>query len=47
MLRKRSNGTARTTRLMQGLAPVAGTAIDRRTFLARSGLARRRRGAAG
>ncbi len=38
MLTKRSNGTARTTRLMQGLATVAGTAIDRRKFLARSGL---------
>ena len=38
MLRKKSNGTAKTTRLTQGLAPVAGTALDRRTFLARSGL---------
>jgi formate dehydrogenase major subunit len=38
MLRKKSSGTARTTRLTQGLASVAGTAIDRRAFLARSGL---------
>ncbi len=38
MLTKKSNGTARTTRLMQGLASVGGTAIDRRKFLARSGL---------
>ena len=38
MLRKKSSGTAKTTRLMQGLASVAGAAVDRRTFLARSGL---------
>jgi len=38
MLRKKSHGTARTTRLTQGLASVAGNPVDRRTFLARSGL---------
>jgi formate dehydrogenase major subunit len=38
MLSKKSSGTAKTTRLMQGLASVAGTAVDRRTFLAKSGL---------
>ena len=38
MLTKKTNGAARTTRLMQGLATVAGTAVDRRKFLARSGL---------
>jgi formate dehydrogenase major subunit len=38
MLTKKSNGTARATRLMEGLASVAGAAVDRRKFLARSGL---------
>jgi len=38
MLTKKSSGTARATRLKQALAPVAGSPIDRRTFLARSGL---------
>ncbi len=38
MLRKKSNGTAKATRLTQGLASVAGTGLDRRAFLARSGL---------
>jgi formate dehydrogenase major subunit len=38
MLRRKSNGTARATRLTQALAPVAGGSLDRRKFLARSGL---------
>jgi len=38
MLRKKSSGTARSARLSHALTPVAGSAIDRRTFLARSGL---------
>ncbi len=38
MLRKKSNGTAKPARLMEGLASVAGAAVDRRKFLARSGL---------
>jgi formate dehydrogenase major subunit len=38
MLRKKSNGAARATRLTQVLAPNAGGALDRRKFLARSGL---------
>ncbi len=38
MLRKKSNGAARATRLTQALAPVDGGALDRRKFLARSGL---------
>ena len=38
MLRKKSNGAARAARLKDGLAPVAGSPLDRRTFLARSGL---------
>jgi len=38
MLTRKSSGTARATRLKQALAPVAGSPIDRRTFLARSGL---------
>ncbi len=38
MLRKKTNGTVRGTRLTQSLAPVSGTRIDRRAFLARSGL---------
>jgi len=38
MLRKKSNGAARAARLKDALAPVAGSPLDRRTFLARSGL---------
>ena len=38
MLRKKSSGTARATRLTQALSPAAGGSLDRRTFLARSGL---------
>ena len=38
MLRKKSNGTARATRLTQALAPSAGGSLDRRKFLVRSGL---------
>ncbi|MEJ2432772.1 MAG: formate dehydrogenase subunit alpha [Pseudolabrys sp.] len=38
MLRKKANGSARATHLMEGLASAAGTAVDRRKFLARSGL---------
>jgi formate dehydrogenase major subunit len=38
MLTKKSSGTARATRLKLALAPVAGSPIDRRTFLTRSGL---------
>jgi formate dehydrogenase major subunit len=38
MLRKKSSVTARATRLSQSLAPAAGRPLDRRTFLARSGL---------
>ena len=38
MLRKKSNGTAKPARLMEGLASVAGATVDRRKFLARSGL---------
>jgi formate dehydrogenase major subunit len=38
MLTKKSSGTARATRLNRALAPVAGRSIDRRAFLARSGL---------
>ena len=38
MLTKKSDGAARSTRLMHGLATFAGTPIDRRKFLARSGL---------
>ncbi|MGH6728369.1 MAG: molybdopterin-dependent oxidoreductase, partial [Pseudolabrys sp.] len=38
MLRKKSNSAARATRLTQALAPVAGGSLDRRKFLARSGL---------
>jgi len=38
MLRKKSSGAARTTRLAQALSPVTGGQVDRRTFLARSGL---------
>ncbi len=38
MLRKKSNGAARASRLKEALAPVAGSPLDRRTFLARSGL---------
>ncbi len=38
MLRKKSSGTAKVTHLTQGLASVAGAGLDRRAFLARSGL---------
>jgi formate dehydrogenase major subunit len=38
MLRKKSNGTARATRLSQSLTTTAGKPIDRRAFLARSSL---------
>ena len=38
MLRKKTNGTSRATRLMDALVPVTGARIDRRSFLARSGL---------
>jgi len=38
MLRKKSSGTARATRLSQSLASAAGGSLDRRAFLARSGL---------
>jgi formate dehydrogenase major subunit len=38
MLSRRSSGTARSTRLKQALGSIAGAALDRRTFLARSGL---------
>jgi formate dehydrogenase major subunit len=38
MLTKRSNGVANGTRLTNALAGVAGGAVDRRTFLKRSGL---------
>jgi formate dehydrogenase major subunit len=38
MLRKKTNGAARAARLTQALAPVSGGQIDRRSFLARSGL---------
>ena len=38
MLRKKSDGAARATRLQQALSPVAGGSFDRRAFLARSGL---------
>jgi formate dehydrogenase major subunit len=39
MLTKRSNGAATGSRLSKALAGVAGGAVDRRTFLKRSGLA--------
>ncbi len=39
MLTKKTNGVANGPRLSQALAGVAGSAIDRRTFLKRSGLA--------
>jgi formate dehydrogenase major subunit len=38
MLRKKSNGAARAARLKDALAPNAGSPLDRRSFLARSGL---------
>jgi formate dehydrogenase major subunit len=38
MLVKKSNGAARGTRLSQSFAPVVAKSIDRRAFLARSGL---------
>ncbi|MCF8478560.1 MAG: formate dehydrogenase subunit alpha [Pseudolabrys sp.] len=38
MLRKKSNGAAKAARLKDALAPAAGSPLDRRTFLARSGL---------
>jgi len=38
MLRKKSSGSAKSTTLQQMLAANAGSAIDRRSFLARSGL---------
>jgi len=39
MLTKRTNGAARGPRLSRAVAGIAGSAIDRRTFLKRSGLA--------
>ena len=39
MLRKKANGVARGPRLSKALAGLTGGAIDRRTFLTRSGLA--------
>ncbi len=39
MLRKKSNGSVRGTQLSRALAGVTGGAVDRRTFLRRSGLA--------
>ncbi len=39
MLTKRTNGVARGPRLSSALAGMTGGAIDRRTFLRRSGLA--------
>ncbi|MCB1473146.1 MAG: molybdopterin-dependent oxidoreductase, partial [Rhodobiaceae bacterium] len=39
MLRKKTEGAARSARLAQILSDVAATTIDRRTFLRRSGLA--------
>src|SRR5262245_44287088 len=39
MLTKRTNGAATGSRLTKALAGVAGAAVDRRTFLKRSGLA--------
>ncbi|HZD89091.1 MAG TPA: molybdopterin-dependent oxidoreductase, partial [Pseudolabrys sp.] len=38
MLRKKSSGSAKSASLQQALAASAGGAIDRRSFLARSGL---------
>ena len=38
MLRKKSDGAARATRLQQALSPVANGSFDRRAFLVRSGL---------
>ena len=38
MLRKKSSGSAKSATLRQALAAKAGGAIDRRSFLARSGL---------
>ena len=39
MLTRRTNGVARGPRLSKALASITGSAIDRRTFLKRSGLA--------
>ena len=39
MLTKKTNGVANGPRLSKALAGVVGSAIDRRTFLRRSGLA--------
>ncbi len=39
MLTKKRNGVAKGPRLKQALASVLGPTVDRRTFLARSGLA--------
>ena len=39
MLTKRTNGVANGPRLSKAVAGIAGSAIDRRTFLKRSGLA--------
>ena len=38
MLTKKANGVAKGPRLKQALASVVGQTVDRRTFLARSGL---------
>ena len=38
MLTKRTNGVANGPRLSKAVAGIAGSAIDRRTFLKRSGL---------
>src|SRR3546814_11192950 len=39
MLTKRTNGAAEAPRLSKAIASIAGSAIDRRAFLKRSGLA--------